>query len=144
MPYDILKLGIILIAFNPRWGSLDEPEALGKGNTEAVIYRSNWRLVHAPILQTLIYGPGRHEIHLDLALDLGDHMRETVDGVDGYSVAYSLNGRATRRFVADLKCRERIKVYRNPPIIGWESVSLLPVWSYRFLISTIIYIDNAI
>ncbi|RAL14190.1 uncharacterized protein BO97DRAFT_423105 [Aspergillus homomorphus CBS 101889] len=91
------------------------------GSLESVIYQSSWRLAEASMFQTLIYGPGRHEIPLNIALDLGEHMRETVEAVEGYSVTYLLTGRVLKRFTKDLTCRERIKIYRNPPLTGWES-----------------------
>lgn len=48
-------------------------------------------------------------------------MRESVDGVEGYSVSYLLIGRVTRKFASDLTCHKNIKVYRSHAPSEWYS-----------------------
>ncbi|OJJ98611.1 hypothetical protein ASPACDRAFT_44242 [Aspergillus aculeatus ATCC 16872] len=104
-----------------RWGSSARPQTLTESCTESVIFQRSWQLMRTTVFQTRIYGPGRHEIPLSLALGSGEHMRESVDGVEGYSVSYLLIGRLTRKFANYLTCHESIKVYRSHAPSEWYS-----------------------
>ncbi|PYI31151.1 hypothetical protein BP00DRAFT_446773 [Aspergillus indologenus CBS 114.80] len=104
-----------------RWGSSERPQTLTRSCTESVIFQRSWQLMRTPVFQSRIYAPGRHEVILDLALGSGEHMRESVDGVEGYSVSYLLTGTVARRLASDLTCHESIKVYRSYAPSEWYS-----------------------
>ncbi|RAK80047.1 arrestin C-terminal domain-containing protein [Aspergillus fijiensis CBS 313.89] len=104
-----------------RWGSFERSQTLTQSCTESVIFQRSWQLMRTTVFRSRIYAPGRHEIPLSLAFGSGEHMRESVDGVEGYSVSYLLIGRVTRKFASDLTCHKNIKVYRSHAPSEWYS-----------------------
>ncbi|KAL4908634.1 hypothetical protein BDW74DRAFT_102300 [Aspergillus multicolor] len=94
-----------------RWIDPVAPGVLSKEHVESTVFYRSWPLIQFPILKGRVYAPGRHDIPLDIILDSLYCVPETVDGVEGYQVSYSLVGHVGRRLASDLTCDHNIKIY---------------------------------
>ncbi|OJJ50254.1 hypothetical protein ASPZODRAFT_2117467 [Penicilliopsis zonata CBS 506.65] len=94
------------------------------------VFNTSVSLLQTNILRPLYLSPGRHEFPFTIPLPLSRHMKETVEGVDGYAVFYRLKG-SVAVSGKEISCSERIRIYHALELQTDDPVGVYNEWPQK-------------